>query len=280
MKIKEALINGGKEITYINAKIIMKYVLNKPENYLVINSEENLTKKNEESFFEFVDKIKKGTPLQYITNEQEFMGEKFFVNEDVLIPQPDTEILVEKAIEFIKNYDNKKENIKVLDLCTGSGAIAISIKKYLDMININSEIIASDISEKAIKIAKKNADKILADNNIKFIKSDLFEDMDDYSNEDYRFDFIISNPPYIETDIISNLATDVQKEPLIALDGGKDGLKFYREINKNIKNYLKADGYLLLEIGYDQKKNVMDIFKGSECIKDYTGNDRVIIWKN
>jgi release factor glutamine methyltransferase len=148
------------------------------------------------------------------------------------------------------------------------------------MININSEIIASDISEKAIKIAKKNADKILADNNIKFIKSDLFEDMDDYSNEDYRFDFIISNPPYIETDIISNLATDVQKEPLIALDGGKDGLKFYREINKNIKNYLKADGYLLLEIGYDQKKNVMDIFKGSECIKDYTGNDRVIIWKN
>lgn len=280
MKIKEALINGGKEITYINAKIIMKYVLNKPENYLVINSEENLTKKNEESFFEFVDKVKKGTPLQYITNEQEFMGEKFFVNEDVLIPQPDTEILVEKAIEFIKNYDNKKENIKVLDLCTGSGAIAISIKKYLDMININSEIIASDISEKAIKIAKKNADKILADNNIKFIKSDLFEDMDDYSNEDYRFDFIISNPPYIETDIISNLATDVQKEPLIALDGGKDGLKFYREINKNIKNYLKADGYLLLEIGYDQKKNVMDIFKGSECIKDYTGNDRVIIWKN
>ncbi len=280
MKIKEALINGGKEITYINAKIIMKYVLNKPENYLVINSEENLTKQNEESFFEFVDKIKKGTPLQYITNEQEFMGEKFFVNEDVLIPQPDTEILVEKAIEFIKNYDNKKENIKVLDLCTGSGAIAISIKKYLDMININSEIIASDISEKAIKIAKKNADKILADNNIKFIKSDLFEDMDDYSNEDYRFDFIISNPPYIETDIISNLATDVQKEPLIALDGGKDGLKFYREINKNIKNYLKADGYLLLEIGYDQKKNVMDIFKGSECIKDYTGNDRVIIWKN
>ncbi|MCI8833606.1 MAG: peptide chain release factor N(5)-glutamine methyltransferase [Clostridia bacterium] len=159
----------------------------------------------------------------------------------------------------------------VLDLCTGSGAIAISIKKYVD----NVEITATDISNNALKVAIKNAN--LNNLEVKFIESNMFENIND------RYDIIVSNPPYIEKEILRTLSKNVQYEPTLALDGGTDGLNFYREISKNSYKYLKKNGYLALEIGYNQKNSVIDIlekenrYKNIINIKDLSNNDRVII---
>ena len=217
-----------------------------------------------------IEKVKNGYPLQYITNNQEFMKLNFYVNDDVLIPQPDTEILVEEVIKICKTK-YKEGPIMVLDLCTGSGAIAISIKKYVD----NVEITATDISNNALKVAIKNAN--LNNVDIKFITSNMFEKIND------KYDIIVSNPPYIEKEILRTLSKNVQYEPTLALDGGTDGLSFYREISKNSYKYLKKDGYLALEIGYNQKNSVIDIlekenrYKNIINIKDLSNNDRVII---
>ena len=194
----------------------------------------------------------------------------FYVNDNVLIPQPDTEILVEEVIKICKTK-YKEEPIKVLDLCTGSGAIAISIKKYVD----NVEITATDISNNALKVAIKNAN--LNNVEIKFIESNMFEKIND------KYDIIVSNPPYIEKEIIKTLSKDVQYEPTLALDGGTDGLSFYRDISKNAYKYLQKNSYLALEIGYNQKNSVIDIlekenrYKNIINIKDLSNNDRVII---
>ena len=196
------------------------------------------------------------------------MGLEFYVDESVLIPQPDTEILAEEVIEIIR----KRKLSKVLDLCTGSGAIAVSVAKFLE----NVKVYASDISNEAIKIARRNSNK----NNVKieFIHSDLFEE---FSGED-KFDIIVSNPPYIKTDIIGTLSQEVQKEPLLALDGGIDGLDFYKKIIKQAKEYLNTNGFLALEIGYDQKEEVENIlgkngYKNIYSKKDLEGHNRIII---
>ena len=196
----------------------------------------------------------------------------FFVNENVLIPRQDTEVLVEEAIHIAK-----KNNVKnILDLCTGSGAIAISLAKYLD----NVQITATDISKDALRVAKKNAISNEVGEKITFIESDLFENI-----AKTKFDMIISNPPYIKKDVIKSLSKDVQKEPHIALDGGYDGLKFYRLISTKAIDYLTLGGYLCLEIGYDQKESVFEILKENSqyiktyCKKDLFDNDRVVITK-
>ena len=217
----------------------------------------------------YIDKIINGKPIQYITNEQEFMKLKFYVDENVLIPQPDTEILAEKIID---EYSDKE--VKIWDLCTGSGAIAISLAKYIK----KSNIIATDISNKAIQIAKLNAEKNLVHKKIKFILSDMFKNI-----ENDTFDLIVSNPPYIKTDVINNLEKSVQNEPNIALDGGEDGLKFYKIIAENAYKFLNNRGKIYLEIGYDQKDQVIELLKNTFkykdiiCIKDLNLNDRVII---
>ena len=230
--------------------------------------------------------IKEGIPIQYITNEQSFMGNVFFVNDSVLIPQPDTEIVVQSAIEKINELikENKKANqkikvhntndkINVLDLCTGSGAIGISIKKhYGEKVNVT----LSDISNEALNVAKINSRRILNDERdckVQFVQSDMFNDIKG------KFDVIVSNPPYIKSEMIDKLDKDVRNEPHIALDGGTDGLQYYKIIKSRIDNFLNENGYLILEIGYDQKEEIQEMFKNSNCIKDYAGNDRVIIWK-
>ena len=159
----------------------------------------------------------------------------------MLIPQPDTEILVEEVIKISEDIDK----LKILDLCTGSGAIAVSLKKYIE----NSRVVATDISERALEIAAKNA----KDNNveIEFIKSNLFRDVNT------KFNIIVSNPPYIKTSVIETLEKEVQKEPIIALNGGIDGLDFYRSIINEADKYLNINGFLCLEIGYDQKNEVI-----------------------
>ena len=199
----------------------------------------------------------------------DFYGFDFYVDENVLIPQPDTEVLVLQTINIIKQYENR--NIKVLDLCTGSGAIAISTAKAFE--NQAVQVYASDISDKALEVAKKNSKK--NDVHINFINSNMFENIDE------KFDIIVSNPPYIETETIKKLSKDVQQEPNIALDGGFDGLEFYKIIASEYEKYLNDNGTLLLEIGYNQKQSVTELFRNRnvECIKDLAQNDRVIIVK-
>lgn len=286
MKIRELLKEtvqileqNGIEDSTIKARTLMQYVLKKEKSYLIINSEEEIEHEVEMQYNQLVQELIQGKPLQYITNVAEFMGLKFYVNENVLIPQPDTEILVEEAIKEINQIRKTKpeQTIRILDLCTGSGAIIIAIAKHFEILADNNiEYYAIDISTEAIKIAKKNA----TSNKVKinFILSDMFQNIKEAGKG--KFDIIVSNPPYIETDIIKKLPKEVQAEPHLALDGGKDGLNFYKIIAKESKTYLNNDGRILLEIGYNQKKSVTNIleekYKQVECTKDLENNDRMI----
>lgn len=269
MKIIEA-IRGTKGVEIFNARRLMKYVLNVKDNELLAIQNEEISEKKLNKYLYYISELKNGKPLQYITHSQYFMGEDFYVNENVLIPQPDTEVVVEEALKIISK--SNKSKLKVLDLCTGSGAIAISIKSiFKDKVLVY----ATDISSKAIKVAKNNAMKILKDENvITFIESNMFENINEI------FDIIITNPPYIKTAIIKTLSKEVQNEPVLALDGGEDGLDYYRIIKQNISNYLNFDGFLIMEIGYNQKESLLKMFDNAKCTKDYCGNDRVIVWKN
>ncbi len=271
MKIKEIQKIANDELKNIKEanlkiRILFSKVLNIPKEFLLAHSEDEISDNQKEEILEGIKKLNDNIPIQYIVNEQEFMGLNFFVDENVLIPQPDTEILVE---QIINNHRDSK--IKILDLCTGSGCIAISLKHYMP----KAEVWALDISEKALNIAKNNAKQ--NNTEINFINSDLFQNIQD------EFDIIVSNPPYIKTDIIKTLDNEVQNEPIIALDGGNDGLDFYKKILKEAYNYLKDEGKLYLEIGYDQKEDLINLYKNDkrykniECIKDLANNDRVII---
>ena len=254
MNIKEAIDFGKKYLiednigeSTLKVRMLLSKILEIEKEYLIIHDNKQLTKSEEIQFKEYLVRLADKEPIQYIINNQQFMKLNFYVDENVLIPQPDTEILVEKVLD-IANKMNRK--LKILDLCTGSGAIGISIGKYLEEV----EVYASDISKEALKIAIKNANQ----NNVKFnfIESDLFENI-----KDIKFDIIVSNPPYIQTNIIESLEEEVKKEPIIALDGGVDGLDFYKKISKNAKKYLNENGVLALEIGYDQKEKVIEILK-------------------
>lgn len=277
--IKELLSKGimlleenGIEDSIIKAKRLIQYVLKKTASQIIFDMDDSVKKCEETQYLEYINQIIKGKPLQYITHEQEFMGFKFYVDENVLIPQPDTETLVERTIEIIKDAQSTTENIDVLDMCTGSGAIAVSIAKLCK----NIKICALDISDDALEIAKKNAFENEA--NVEFFKSDMFENI----SKNSKFDLIVSNPPYIKETVISTLSKDVQNEPHIALSGGKDGLDFYRIIANNAYKYLKYQGKVLVEIGYDQAESVEELFEQTHqydkirCIKDLSGNDRVI----
>lgn len=221
-----------------------------------------------------LEKRLKHIPLGYIFGKTDFYGRNFSVSNDTLIPRIDTEILTLTATKFIneKISLNKDEKISVLDIGTGSGIIAITLK-----LDTNAEVFAVDVSEKALEIAQNNAKNLGAD--VKFIKSNLFENLNGN-----KFDFIVSNPPYIKSDVCLNLESEVRlNEPILALDGGEDGLKFYREIIKNSLSFLKKEGMLLFEIGYDQGEEVKNLMKdnfiGVKIIKDYSGNDRVVYGK-
>lgn len=264
------LKNENIEFPKNKARMLLQATLKKSREYLMIYDTKEVTQKEREQYIRNVKRLISGEPLQYITGRQEFMKLNFLVTKDVLIPRPDTEILVEEVIQIA----NLLKNPVILDLCTGSGAIAVALAKYIK----NTQIYATDISEKAIEIAKKNAEFNGVKNNIEFIESNLFSKI-----KDMKFDMIVSNPPYIETNTIKTLAKDVQNEPKIALDGGKDGLDFYRKIAENAYRFLNRQGYLCLEIGYNQKKAVLQILESQKRYiniyskKDLCENDRVII---
>ena len=271
--IKKGMIelkNGNIEEPKLKARLLMQYVLNKSRQYVIVNDSEELDNIKEKQYLEEIKILKKGVPIEHITHQKEFMKLSFFVDKNVLIPRQDTEILVEEVRNIAKKINAKK----ILDLCTGSGAIAVSLAKYLPQ----AEITAIDISNDALKIAKKNAISNNVQNQITFISSDMFTNL----NEE-KFDIIVSNPPYIKTNVIKNLDIQVQNEPYIALDGGEDGLDFYKKIINESYQYLKYSGYLCLEIGFDQKIDVIELienterFTGTYSKKDLFDNDRIII---
>lgn len=271
--IKKGMIelkNGNIEEPKLKARLLMQYVLNKSRQYVIVNDREELDNIKEKQYLEEIKILKKGVPIEHITHQKEFMKLSFFVDKNVLIPRQDTEILVEEVINIAKKNNAKK----ILDLCTGSGAIAVSLAKYLPQ----AEITAIDISNEALKIAKKNAISNNVENQITFISSDMFTNL----NEE-KFDIIVSNPPYIKTNVIKNLDIQVQNEPYIALDGGKDGLDFYKKIINESYQYLKYNGYLCLEIGFDKKIDVIELIENTESFtgtyskKDLFDNDRIIV---
>lgn len=286
MNIKQILDYGiiilkesNIEEPILKARMLLANILNQPKEYLLIHETEELNLNDTNKYKEGIKKLVNNMPIQYIINKQEFMGLEFYVDENVLIPQPDTEILVEEVIKICKeiHFHNKNKKIRILDLCTGSGAIGISLKKYIQ----NSEITLSDISNKALEIAKKNCINIIGNTEINIIESDLFEKID----VNNKFDIIVSNPPYIETKTIQTLDKEVQKEPKLALDGGEDGLNLYRRIIKKAHNYLSDNGILVLEIGYNQKDKVINLIRTSNMYrevyskKDLSNNDRIVACK-
>lgn len=266
---KEELIKNNIEDASIIAKELAEYIFKITRAQMIANNDMEFSKDQTDNYINSIKKISTGIPIQYITNNQEFMNLNFYVDENVLIPQPDTETLVE---EVINEYKEKK--CEILDLCTGSGAIAISLAKYIN----ESNIVASDISMKALQIAKLNAEKNLVRKKIEFIESDMFNKI--YKDD---FDIIVSNPPYIKTKVIEKLDRQVKNEPYIALNGGADGLKFYKIIIENAYKYIKNEGKVFLEIGYDQKNELIDLFKENNHYeniyskKDLGGNDRIIV---
>lgn len=271
--IKKGMIelkNENIEEPKLKSRLLMQYVLNETRQYVIVNDMEQLDKSKEKQYFEGIRILKKGVPIEHITHQREFMKLSFFVDKNVLIPRQDTEILVEEVIKIAKKINAKK----ILDLCTGSGAIAISLAKYLPQ----TEITAIDISKDALKIAKKNAISNNVENQITFINLDMYTNL----NEG-KFDIIVSNPPYIKTNVIEKLDVQVKNEPYIALDGGEDGLNFYRKIIDESYQYLKIKGFLCLEIGFDQKIDVIELientekYEGTYSKKDLFDNDRIII---
>ena len=274
MNIKELQELGIEELKkndidepVLKTRLLLSFILNKKKEYLIINYNEEIDKKIEKKFLNGISKLKEKIPIEHITKNKEFMKLNFYVDENVLIPRSDTEILVEEVIKRCNSG-------KILDLCTGSGIVAVSLAKYIK----ESMVYASDISKEALIIARKNAKQNGV--NVKFIESNLFDNI-----KEKNFDIIVSNPPYIETDTIKTLQDEVKKEPIIALDGGKTGLDFYQKIISKAHDYLKKDGLLVLEIGFNQAKNVVSLlqeheFKYIEVIKDLAGHDRVIISVN
>ena len=264
----EKLNNNEVDDSIFKAKILLAFELEVDMQYLNIHFDDEVGDKILRRFQEDIQKVISGIPVQYITKNQEFYGLDFYVDENVLIPQPDTEILVQEVIEIAKKFTKKP---KIVDICTGSGAIAIAVAK-----NIEADIVASDISEKALQIAKRNA--LENEVNIKFLRSDMFENIEE------KFDIIVSNPPYIESQTIDTLPKEVRNEPIIALDGGNDGLDFYRILAQNSKKYLSKNGILAVEIGYNQGKVVSNLFKNCGLVnvytkKDFCGNDRIVVGK-
>lgn len=279
MNIREAIKTGMNMIKEKNiedatlkSKMIMENVLGQNRQYIIANDLNQLDYEQEKEYFFEIEKLLENNPIEYITNKKEFMNLELYVNQDVLIPRQDTEILVEEVINILQNI--KAENIQILDMCTGSGAIAIALAKNVEKCIVD----AVDISSGALEVVKKNIVKNKVEGRVNIINSDLFSKV---SNK--KYDLIVSNPPYIERNVIEKLDKQVQKEPIIALDGGEDGLDFYKKIINKASSYLESNGYLCFEIGYNQKNEVQNLLSNSGkyqniyCKKDLCGNDRVVI---
>jgi len=257
----------GKEESL--ARFLLMYMLDESSQLFSNKLSEQLSKEIEEKYFSLIEKhIREDVPLSHLVGFEYFYDRKFKVTKDVLSPRMETEELIYKVVEYVKA--NKKNNLKILDLCTGSGIIAITLKKELDQFFI--DVVASDISEEAIKVAEENAQ--FHDATIKFIQSDIFENIDD------KFDIIVSNPPYIDRKDEVTMQDNVLKyDPHLALFAEEEGMYFYRNIIEKASSYLNDNGVIFFEIGYDQKDKIIKLADmnnyHAEVYKDINGRDRM-----
>ncbi|MEG0250403.1 MAG: peptide chain release factor N(5)-glutamine methyltransferase [Peptostreptococcus sp.] len=288
-KLKEIIaeytekLNSSSPTARLDVELLLSSVLAYEDRMqLIMNYDKELDENKLKEFINLFEKRMEKMPIAYILNEKEFMGFKFYVDENVLIPRPDTELIVEELIEQIDNLSSTNHNIKVLDMCVGSGAIVISSSKLINN-NNNINFYAVDISQAALLVSQKNAFDLDV-NNIEFINSDLFKSkkLDSLKG---NLDIIVSNPPYIKEDIIPTLETDVKSfEPMIALSGGQSGMDFYNQIIEDSREFLKIGGMLIFESGHDQSLDIIDKMK--ECgfsdiytKKDIQGFDRMVAGK-
>ncbi len=262
------LKQSGIATPQLDASVLLCFVLKCDKVYLIVNGDLEVSSKDKIEYLDLINKRKANMPLAYITKIKEFMSLDFYVNENVLIPRPDTEILV----EYVINSDFDKG--KVLDLCCGSGCIGISLAYYLK----DTEIHLADISDKALAVTKINADNLLGENSeFKLLKLDILSNI-----PEEKYDLIVSNPPYIERKTLKTLEKSViDYEPMLALDGGDDGLIFYNRISKIAKSILTGSGHLVFEIGENQADAVSEIMKNCgfnniEIINDLSGRNRVV----
>ncbi|MCC8142270.1 MAG: peptide chain release factor N(5)-glutamine methyltransferase [Lachnospiraceae bacterium] len=266
----KALSSAGIEQAETESRLLMEYATQTESGFYLLHREDDMSPGEEESYFALIGARCTRIPLQHLTGEQEFMGLKFLVNENVLIPRQDTEVLAERAVSFLTGA----EGARVLDLGTGSGCLAVSIKAFCP----NAAVCGSDIFSEALQVAEENARRNQTE--ITWIKSDLFAEIEG------QFDLIVSNPPYIPTNVIGTLMPEVRDhDPRAALDGGPDGLDFYRRILAGCGEHLQPGGRLLFEIGQEQGEAVTALMRENgfaeiEVTPDLTGADRVVTGRN
>lgn len=281
--LKDALHEGKNilraahiETSALEAGVLLCFVLHCDRIFLYTHDRAALREEGIVKYFELIQERANGTPLQYITGRQEFMSLDFVVAPGVLIPRQDTEVLVETVIGHVQGCSGDKDRVNIMDMCTGSGCIAVSLAHFIK----NAEVTAVDISGKAIEIASLNASSNKVSDQILFMQSNLFAELKK-SSPKVLFDVIVANPPYIPWKEIELLSEEVKDhEPRIALDGGLDGLDFYRVIIEDAVSFLKPSGLLAFEVGYNQSKEVQKLMKEKyHCIgtiKDLSGIERVV----
>ena len=270
-RLQEAKVADAKR----DAESLLLFLMHEDRKFLFLHRNDGTDEYQADAYFDLIDRRAEGEPLQYIVGNQEFMGLPFDVNESVLIPRQDTETLVELALEKAKE---KKRSLAVLDMCCGSGAIAVSIAHFLP----KAKVTACDISAEALAVARKNAEKNGLGGRIDFRESDLFhvKKRNKIIQMKETFDMILSNPPYIPTDVIGTLQTEIKDhEPLTALDGGADGLDFYRRIARELPVRLRRAAFF--EVGAGQARDVAQILRAAlpgrcEIARDLAGIERVV----
>ena len=280
MNIREILTKASDFFTKLeldtprlDAEVLLAEVLDKKRVDLYVDFDQPLQQEEIDRYRQLILKRKEGIPVAYLTGQQEFMSLDFKITADVLIPRPETEHLVEQTLEIIDKAYTQQDKVKVVDVGTGSGAIIVSLAK-LSAIELNA--LAIDISADALKIAKKNALKHKVKGYIDFKQGDLLEVVSD------KVDIIVSNPPYISTDDMKNLPQDVKHEPVLALEAGDGGLKYYQAIIKQARDCLNKAGFIIFEVGQNQADSVSQLlkqegFKDLEIIEDYSGIERIVL---
>ena len=265
----QILDNSSNTLSKLDSEILLSEVINKNRQYLILNSNEELKKENIKSFNYLVKRRKKGEPIAYLINRKEFWKQNFYINQNVLIPRPDTELLVEETLKLF----NVNSKLNMLDIGTGSGCILLSILKE----RRNFFGTGIDISKKAINVARFNAKMHQLSNRVKFYNSDVDKFLIG------KYDLILSNPPYIRQQDLKYLEIDVKDfEPKLALDGGKDGFSKITKVISKTAMLLKRNGRFILEIGFGQKNRILNILKQNnffinKVLKDYGKNDRCVI---
>ncbi len=278
------LEEAGIEEAALDARLLLEHICHTNRNDLLVHGERLVEEKQENDYFALIEKRARRIPLQHLTGVQDFMGLEFAVNEHVLIPRQDTEILVEEVLKELH------DGMRLLDMCTGSGCILLSLLHYSN----DCQGVGVDISKDALKVARLNAERILGEEKVAKLNAECIVEMENtvgqiqllesnlFEQVEGKFDFIVSNPPYIESAVVDTLMPEVRDhEPRLALDGMEDGLFFYRKIVEESRDYLLSGGMLYFEIGYNQAEAVSGLmrdagFKEVKVIKDFAGLDRVV----